>query len=532
LVELPDARAIAVSGAVACVADGERGVVVLDAAEPRAPRVVGLRYLSDPQAVALSSDVAYVACGTGGVRLLDISDPRAPVQLDRLDSPDARALCLSAGRLLVADAVVGLRVFDLGSPKAPRLVTELAMPGARQISALGDRAIVIGADGYSLVEIGGSAPSVAAAIPAAAACAVLAADGFAVVAGGDGVSVLDAADLSGRPIDRIPAADPSCLAVTGDLACLVESGRLRLLAVRVQGRSAVVGEAAVDGSAARIAIDGGRAFVAARSSGLLVFDVVGDASRSALRPVAVFSARFAEDVAVAGPLAFVADGAAGLRIVELGSSADGTRSARELSVFQPGGVVHGVSVSGSLACVAAGASGVLLLDVSDPSAPRRIAVIASPDARDVALTGARLLVADAAAGLRFFDLASTTDPVEAAPKMPPAVRVSAGGGWALAVSGEGVTVIEWKDAGTPSVAGVYRTEWAEDACRDGDRALVAEGHRGLTVLDLADPSRLRVVSAQRDLYVAAVSARDGIVLVGGAGSVRAVKVLVPPWLER
>ncbi len=531
-IELPDARAVAVSGTLACAADGERGVVVIDVAEPRAPRVVGLRYLPDPRAVVLASDVAYVACGTAGVRLLDVSDPRAPLQLDRLDSPDARALCLSGGRLLIADAVVGLRIFDLASPKSPRPVAELAMPGARQVSAFGDRAIVIGADGYSLVEFGGPELSVAATIPAAATCAALAEDGFAIVAVGGEVSVLDAADLSGPPIDTVPAADPSCLAVTGDLACLVESGRLRMLAVRVQGRSAVVGEAPVDGSAARIAVDGGRVLVAARSSGLLVFDVVGDASRSTFRSAAAFDARFAEDVAVAGPLAFIADGAAGLRIVELGSSTDGAGAVKELSVFQPGGAVHGVSVAGSLACIAAGASGVLVLDVSDPAAPRRIAAIASEDARDVALAGTRLLVADAADGLRFFDLAVAAEPVEAAPALPPAVRVSASGRWALAVSSAGVTVVEWGDAGGPRVAGYYRTPFAEDACRDGDRAFVAEGHRGLTVLDLADPSRPRVVSAHRGLYAAAVSSRDGVALVGGAGSVRALKVLVPPWLER
>lgn len=531
-IELPDARAVAVSGTVACVADGERGIVVLDVAEPRAPRVVGFRYLPDPRAVSLASNVAYVACGAGGVRLLDVSDPRDPLRLDGIDSPDARSLCVSAGRLLVADAVVGLRIFDLGTPKAPTPVADFPMAGARGVSARGGRAIVVGTDGCSLVEVGDAAPSVLAAIPGAAACAVLAADGFAVVAGNGGVSVLDAADPTGRPIDTVPMAGIACLAVEGDMACLVGDGALRLLAVRVQGRSAVVGEAAVDGSAARIAVDGGRALVAARSSGLLVFDVAGDASRSTIRPVAAVSTRFAEDVAAAGPLAFIADGAAGLRIVELASSAEGVWSAQELSSFQPGGVVHGVSVSGSLACIAAGSYGVLMLDVADPAVPRRLAAIPSPDARDVALSGTRLFVADAIAGLRCFDLAVATAPVEAGPALPAAVRVWADGAGALAVSGEGVMAVEWGESGSPRLAGFYRTEWAEDACRDGDRALVAEGHRGLTVLDLADPSRPRVVSAHRGFYAAAVSVRDGVALVGGAGSVKAVKVLVPPWLVR
>jgi hypothetical protein len=274
--------------------------------------------------------------------------------------------------------------------------------------------------------------------------------------------------------------------------------------------------------------------VAARSSGLLVFDVSEEASRSTFRPAAVFGARFAEDVAVAGSLAFVADGAAGLRIVavEPAGGEPGEYRARELSHFQPGGVVHSVTVDGPIACAAAGSAGVLVLDVSDPAVPRQLASILSPDARDVALEGSMLLVADAAAGLRFFDLSVPGHPVENRPALRPAFRLSSGKGWALAVSAEGVALVDWTESGIPHVAGFYRTEWAEDTCRDGDRVLVAEGHRGLTVVDLSDPERPRVVSTRRDLYAATVDAGEGCVLVAGAGSLKALQVLVPPWLER
>ncbi len=230
----------------------------------------------------------------------------------------------------------------------------------------------------------------------------------------------------------------------------------------------------------------------------------------------------------------MADGAAGLRIVavEPDGSGAGEYRARELSLFQPGGVVHAVSVSGPLACIAAGAAGRTGARRFRSHAPRQLAAIPSPDARDVALEGTLLLVADAEAGLRSFDLTIPADPSETAPPLAPAFRVSMGKGWALAVSGAGVAVVDWTEGRSPRVVGFYRTAWAEDACRDGDRALVAEGHRGLTVLDLSDPARLRIVSVRRDLYASAVSAGEGCVLVAGAGSVTAMKILVPPWLER
>jgi hypothetical protein len=65
-----------------------------------------------------------------------------------------------------------------------------------------------------------------------------------------------------------------------------------------------------------------------------------------------------------------------------------------------------------------------------------------------------------------------------------------------------------------------------------DRAVVAEGHQGVVVLDLADPARPRVVAALRDLHVSAVADGDGFVLAAGAGSVSVLEILVPPWLER
>ena len=107
-----------------------------------------------------------------------------------------------------------------------------------------------------------------------------------------------------------------------------------------------------------------------------------------------------------------------------------------------------------------------------------------------------------------------------------------GKGWALAIGPAGVSIVGVTESGGLRVEGFYRTEWAEDAFRDGGRLIVAEGHRGLTVLDVSDPGRPRIVSALRDLYASAASPLEGCVLVAGAGSVTAVRVLVPPWLER
>ncbi len=527
-----DALAIDVTGTLGAVVDRGRGLVLLDLAEPRAPRETGARFLSDALAVALAPGIAYVACGPGGIRLIDISDPRSPQRLGIVASPDARGILRHEGRLLVADADAGLRVFDLAEPAAPRLVAELPIAGARAVSAQGARAIVVGTRGASIVDLGDPArPALLATVAPDVSCAAMGADGYAVVAGGTGISVLDAGSSTGRPIDTAAGPRAEALALAGELACVLAADALRCFRLRVLGRPVVVGRADVPESAARIAADGGRVLVASRSSGLFVFEVVGEGARRELRRVAVLDARFAEDAAVAETFVYVADGATGLRIFAVDAIGDGQSALREISRFQPAAAVHAVAASGSLAAVAAGAAGAVVLDVSDPAVPRQVAAIPSADARDVALFGVFLLVADATAGLRSFDLSVPSRPVENGPALPPAVRVSAGRGWALAVGPSGVTVIDWPDDGVPRVAGFHATPWAEDAVRVGDRAVVAEGHEGVAVLDLTDPARPRTVAALRDLHVSAVTAGDGYVFAAGAGSVSALQIVVPPWLE-
>jgi hypothetical protein len=198
-----------------------------------------------------------------------------------------------------------------------------------------------------------------------------------------------------------------------------------------------------------------------------------------------------------------------------------------------------VSVSGTLAAVALGTAGVVVLDVSNPAAPRQVAAVPSTDARDVALVGSFLLVADAVTGLRSFDLSVPSQPVESGTAPVPTgelpvhgvVRVSAADGWALAVGPAGVTMFDRPDDGIPRVAGFYGTPWAEDAVRVGDLVVVAEGHQGVLVLDIFDPARPRVVAALRDLHASAVAVADGYALAAGAGSVAALEIVVPPWLE-
>lgn len=89
-------------------------------------------------------------------------------------------------------------------------------------------------------------------------------------------------------------------------------------------------------------------------------------------------------------------------------------SQRTTSVATAGttGKVATYTSGASWAYVASGSSGVYIFDVSDPRSPSLVQTIATTDARDVAVAGAKLFVADGASGLRVFSLATPSAPLQ------------------------------------------------------------------------------------------------------------------------
>jgi hypothetical protein len=74
-------------------------------------------------------------------------------------------------------------------------------------------------------------------------------------------------------------------------------------------------------------------------------------------------------VAVAGAHAYMADGPAGLQVVDVANPA----APRLLGRLPTAGEARDVAVSGSLACVACGNEGMQVIDVSNPNQPRPVA---------------------------------------------------------------------------------------------------------------------------------------------------------------
>ncbi len=203
-----DARTwgIAIVDGIAAVADGLRGLRVLDVGEPTVltvlssingiggiTRVVekdgffiaaesghGLRVIDlesplpeqtvarlplPPGAadLALMGDFAVVAGGSGGVHIVDISSPTVPVLIASVSLPDtAYQVVVQPPYAYVAAGEAGLRILDLSNPQAPQEIGHWSEPRTRftDVSVSGNTAYLLSPDdNRGFVQIDISTPS-------------------------------------------------------------------------------------------------------------------------------------------------------------------------------------------------------------------------------------------------------------------------------------------------------------------------------------------------------------------------------------
>jgi hypothetical protein len=86
------------------------------------------------------------------------------------------------------------------------------------------------------------------------------------------------------------------------------------------------------------------------------------------------------------------------------------------------------------------------------------------------------------------------------------------------------------DPASPRLLGSYETGQVEALALNGRYVYVAEGFRGLTVLDASQPEHLEVISTCTDVYAAGVAAKGNYALVVDSFGLRVIQILIPEWL--
>ncbi|MBK6561922.1 MAG: hypothetical protein IPG14_10280 [Dehalococcoidia bacterium] len=93
---------MAVAGGYAYVADQERGLRVINVANPTAPTEVGFRQTFRAMAVAVANGYAYLADEFNGLRVIRVTNPAVPVEISAVSGLNAYDVMVMAGYAYVA----------------------------------------------------------------------------------------------------------------------------------------------------------------------------------------------------------------------------------------------------------------------------------------------------------------------------------------------------------------------------------------------------------------------------------------------
>jgi hypothetical protein len=192
-----------------------------------------------------------------------------------------------------------------------------------------------------------------------------------------------------------------------------------------------------------------------------------------------------------GTRVYVADGAAGLKILSL-SNPQLPTLVGSLSIA--GTIVRSVAVAGGVVCLANQQGTLEVVDVTNPSLPRRIGwVLLSGGALDVAVEGTRAALLSSS-GSDYLDVVDISNP--ARPVLAGSVAIGptgtsygmdlVGGRAYVAASTQGLKIYNVAGGGTPVLLGAgYTIGNALDADVDGSMAYVADFPATIDIVDLA-----------------------------------------------
>lgn len=484
----------------------KEGLHIIDVSDPIAPFVVGQWQPPEPpavgvlrwiNAVAVSDNYAYLAASSRGLRILDVSNPAAPVEVGSYTTDHANDVAVAGDYVYVADDQ-GLRIIDVTTPGSPQQTGAVSLGVATGVAVLGDYAyLTLGRSGLRVINTSDrSNPDVSGSAwtQLGSAQGVAVADSRAYVAVATwgqetgGLSVFDiAAPGTPQEIGFTAVAYPSSalgVAVVGNYIYLAaENHGLRTFNVSTPTQPIETGVYQTLGTVRGVAAAGSYVYVADWQGGLRSVDV-NNPAQPVVRDAYDTPNPWPGGVATTGTHAYLVDGES-LRIVDTLSPTH----LSETAVYTTPGTAVAVAVAGQYAYIADTNEGLLILDISDPSAPSKVAdfpTAPSGTADGLAVAGNYVYLADRWTGLRIINIANPALPMQVGGVQPTraATRVALAGNYAY-VAGEGFGVIHITNPAAP--VEIYNTRGAVSVAARGPYAYVVNG-AALRILDMTIPS--------------------------------------------
>ena len=146
---------IVVDDGKAYLAANDTGLIVVDVAEPTAPRILGsLKTLQPAYSLAVDGATAYLSTREG-LEVIDVAEPAVPRRIGSLPfSNDCGCGVVIIDKLAVVAARPGLRVIDVSNPRSPRQVGSLDMPVSARLAANGKHVLAPGSGGLAIIDVG------------------------------------------------------------------------------------------------------------------------------------------------------------------------------------------------------------------------------------------------------------------------------------------------------------------------------------------------------------------------------------------
>ena len=274
------ARGAAMRGTTAFLADGDDGLKIINASDPRRATLLGA--VDTPGhafGVSVAGDHAYVADRTGGLQVVDIHDVTDPHIVASVFTGQSWAVAIggdSAYAYVAGNA--GLQIVDIRNPSMPTIVASVTTPGSPlDLSIRGNIAYVADGAGVTAIDIGNPlARRVARVQPLPRLTQGIAATDEHVFAASQlaGVQVLDASLIRALPA---PATEVELgilgrdLVIADDTAYVVGDDRLQIVDLAAVP-PAVVGQLSAPGADA-ITVTSNYAYVARGPQGIDVVDI-------------------------------------------------------------------------------------------------------------------------------------------------------------------------------------------------------------------------------------------------------------------
>ncbi len=476
--------------AVALVRSPRRGpgrLVVLDVAEPGAPRVVAELEVAYNHRFGVAGDRVYLTGGSTGLQIVDVADPRAPRIVATHAALVGSDIAFEGAGPVGALSGGGLRLVDLADPARPVVLGSVPDIAARAVAVGGDHAFLVG-QGLTVVDIADPARP----RQVAAADFPLPRDASDVVVVGGTAYV----GLSRYDVDYAPDG----------------FGRVLVVDVADPARPRNRGVVALPADEVRLAVAGGAAFVAAGHDGVAVVDVgAPDAPRVAGRHLTLPGA---ESVVRIDDHVFVAEGPSwavtGGPSLAAWSVADPTRLRKvgqtplgDRFGFRPLTVLGDHVLAGD-------GDGYRVIDASSPAGMRTVAAVALDDYLPGITVANGLVYLANKLNVRVWDLASPAAPREVGRLRQDAVAIdvaAAGGRAYVAICGgcftrrpgpDRLQVFDVRDPTLPVALGsvdytLDNGSFATVAALGDDRALVG----GQWLVDARDRTRPRIEGVLR-----------------------------------